>query len=228
MRLHQYMITGLLEVKWLKDAFILEYLPRANKLYVASVKEWRDSSYKRHVNISDDMLRETIYETIRLGYIGLFHKYESFINGLVEEVDLYFSNLWSTDLSLEKYIKQEFDISISNNWKLSKTLNRINWICNSCKHYNGKPKQPKHPDFIDVPNDKKMTFKKQEYKKDCETIEKYCELMIKFVNTLAGYRLVNEKDSKDSFVIEPTSEMKELKSKHEVQIYKLVELVKMI
>ena len=36
------------------------------------------------IKLEDKLLRETVNETIRLGYIGLFHKYEAFINGLVK------------------------------------------------------------------------------------------------------------------------------------------------
>ena len=91
-RLYQFTLTGLLEIKWIQEAFIKEYIPSSNKLYYQYQKEWKFSKYKNSIKLEDKLLRETVNETIRLGYIGLFHKYEAFINGLVKETDEFFQD----------------------------------------------------------------------------------------------------------------------------------------
>lgn len=227
-KLYQYILTGLLEIKWIKDAFIKEYIPRANQLYFQYQKEWKYSKYRNSILLDDNLLKETINETIRLGYIGLFHKYESFINGLVFETNEFFKDLWNSPLSLDQYIKKEFDINISNNWKLSKTLERINWICNSCKHYNGKPKKPIHPVYLLYNEDEKMVFSKKEFQNDCDAIEKYCEIILQFVNLLASYRLAIEENLDDEIFIEPTQKMIETKQNLNVQIKSYIEIIKQL
>lgn len=227
-RLYQYTLTGLLEIKWIQEAFIKEYIPSSNKLYYQYQKEWKFSKYKNSIILEDKLLRETVNETIRLGYIGLFHKYEAFINGLVKETDEFFQDHWSTKLTLEQYIKNEFQISLTNNWKLSKTIERINWICNSCKHYNGKPKLPKHSAYEEREDDQKLVFSSKEFKSDCESIYKYCEIMIQFVNLLASYRLCIEEDLTEEIIIELTAKLNEAKQNLELQVNNFIELIKKI
>ena len=71
-----------------------------------------------------------------------------------------------------------------------------------------------------------MVFSKSDYQRDCEAVEKYCELILKFINALASYRLYNEKDPKDTFSIEPTEEMKKKKIELDNQISLLIESIK--
>ena len=143
MRLIEVTSRSMIEIIWVKEAFTKEYIPRATKAYINSRNEWKSSRYRTKFKFEDSFFKEAIYETVRLGYIALFHKYESFIVSSVRETELYFSDTWRSGIGLDEFAKNEFGNRIFMNWKISKFIERLNWISNCCKHYNGFPKTPK-------------------------------------------------------------------------------------
>lgn len=221
MRLIESFSRSLIEIIWVKEAFVKEYIPRATKAYVNSRNEWKTSRYRTKFQFDDSFFREAINETIRLGYIGLFHKYESFIKNSVQETELYFSNIWESNISLDDFAKNEFGIKVFWNWKISRSVDRLNWISNSCKHNNGFPKTPKHDDFKNWPDDQKLIISKDAFKADCTSLEKHCNNMLQLLVHISSFRTYCESKNDDSSFVENRTKMKELISSY-LELLKLV------
>src|SRR4051812_3200118 len=60
-----------------KDLVVHHFVPAVNKAIVESETQIRNSRYKSVFNITRSQLKETLHDTIRLSYVGLFHKLES-------------------------------------------------------------------------------------------------------------------------------------------------------
>ena len=95
------------EMETFQSLFLNYYIPASNKSIADSWNQISNSKYKHLLNISKEELKENLYETIRLGYIGLFHKYESYLKALVKAVNFLLKDLNEENklLSIEEYCK---------------------------------------------------------------------------------------------------------------------------
>ncbi|HYD90734.1 MAG TPA: hypothetical protein VEA37_04510, partial [Flavobacterium sp.] len=73
--LFDFIIKRLAEINSFKILFSNYYIPSASKSITDDLNEISKSKYRYLITISKDDLKENYYETIRLGYIGMFHKY---------------------------------------------------------------------------------------------------------------------------------------------------------
>lgn len=184
------------ELENFQALFLNYYIPASNKSIADNWNQIRNSKYRHLINISKDDLKDNLYETIRLGYVGLFHKYESYLKILVEVVDFLLMELNEENnlICIEDYCKKEFSLNIFKSHDLFPITKRINYISNCIKHWDGYPvKKPIHLDFIYSNPNKKIQIEMDEFKSDIESFKLHCQLLLSQI-IMIGFKQYLELD----------------------------------
>jgi hypothetical protein len=205
-RLFNFVITKFSEIQDFKILYQKYYIPATNKAIAETKKEFKTSFYKKLINVSDILLKENYYDTIRLGYVGLFHKVENYVNDLLIEANLHFNEGKTGPESIEKYFEKKYNFKF-NNWYSDIWLNKINWICNCVKHYDGFPKkEPKYKYLSHLPENEKIKINHQEFFEDIDYVANtYFQLKLSQVFSLSIFKMTTEDMEVDSL----TEELKE-------------------
>ena len=178
------------EISAFKTLFTNYYLPAASKSVADDINELQKSKYKHLIQITREELKENYYETVRLGYIGMFHKYESYVNDLIINAELLISDLNEKNTSLEVFLKDTFGFEIKK-WHKSKNIKRINWISNSNKHFDGYPKKDYKPaEFENHPENEKLKLTKDDFVADITRLTDHYSYMLQLVLNLALYKML--------------------------------------
>jgi hypothetical protein len=154
-----------------KNLFIQYYLPAATKSSHDLQKELKNSKYKNQIKVDTTVFRDNYYETIRLGYVGAYHKYESYLNELVVLMNVFFKDIDVENklLNIEQYSKNAFDIDIKKSINNFLDTNKINWISNCVKHYDGFPiKEPIPIRLKHFDKTKKIEIESSEFRIDLD------------------------------------------------------------
>jgi hypothetical protein len=158
--------------------------------------------------------KDTLYDTVRLAYVGLFHKFENFIKDAVKLPEIIFEDLRGTNFSVEKYGKEKFEFDLKD-WRMFYPIQRINWICNCVKHYDGLPiKEPILLGFSYADKTKKIRIEPEEFKRDCETLIKLYPLYLQIILVLGMLKVHSE--PKPLFPDLPSSEETNNKYKEKI------------
>jgi len=169
-KLFNFVMIRFSDIQDFKTLYQGYFIPSANKAIVDARNEIKSSYYRKIINISDFQLKENYYDTIRLGYVGLFHKIENFIKDLLIEANLIFNDGKSGTESIEKYYEKEYKFRF-NDWHGDLTTNKINWICNCVKHYDGYPKkEPKYKYLEHLSENEKIRINHDEFYRDIDYI----------------------------------------------------------
>lgn len=197
-RLFNLVISKFSEIQDYKTLYQKYFIPSTNKAIVDTKKEIKTSIYKKLLNVSETQLKENYHDTIRLGYVGLFHKIENYNRDLLTEANLIFSEGKTEEFSIEKYFKLNHDF-IFNNWYSDKVLHKINWICNCVKHYDGYPKKiPKYEDLSNLSENVKIKIDHHEFYSDIDYItDNYYQFKLSQVFMLGSYKNVVENINHD-------------------------------
>ena len=188
-KIFTFLIKRLAEIYSFKTLFTHYYLPAASKSVIDDLNELSKSKYKHLIQISREELKENYYETIRLAYIGMFHKYENYLDDLIIHAELLISELDESEVSLTKYVEQNFQHKIKD-WKSSPTISRLNWISNCNKHYDGYPrKTPKHSSYLHLPDNEKMKFTKDDFIRDIDMLISHYTLSLQTVFIFAMHKI---------------------------------------
>ncbi|WP_108425759.1 hypothetical protein [Flagellimonas amoyensis] len=177
-KLFDLIIKSITEMENFQILFLNYYIPSANKSIADSWNQLKTSKYKHFLNISKEDLKENLYETIRLGYVGLFHKYESYLKALVDATDFLFRDLREENgfLTIQDYCKKEFGINkITNSHHHFNITKRVNYISNAIKHNDGFHREEIHPDFINPDIKKRIEVNKETFKIDIERMKIHCQ-----------------------------------------------------
>ena len=94
------------EISSLKTLYANTFLPGVNKDIADSINQMKASKYKSYFSIDKDIIKELYYDTIRLGYVQLFHKLENFNKELIRMSNLLFSKGENT--SIEAFYKNNY------------------------------------------------------------------------------------------------------------------------
>jgi len=180
-KLFDFVVRFVSEFQSYQDLFVQFYLPASLKSIQTFKRELKFSKYKQFFNLTEDEYKENSFETVRLGYVGAFHKYESFLKNLIPMMDEFFKEIDFNNkfLPITEYLKSEFDVElkkITHNFPITR---KINWICNCVKHYDGYPiKEPilKYLDNFD--KNKKIQIDSKEFKKDMQELIKHNQNML--------------------------------------------------
>lgn len=71
----------------------------------------RTSKFKRMLKINEADFQESIYLTLRLAYVGLFHKMESFMNDMLRMAEIFSGDEIYTE-PIDKYARQKIWIPV--------------------------------------------------------------------------------------------------------------------
>lgn len=179
-KLFDLIIKSISEMENFQILFLNYYIPSANKSISESWNQITTSKYKHLLNISKEELKENLYETIRLGYVGLFHKYESYLKAIIDATDFLFKDLREENglLTIQDYCKKEFGIKeITKSHHHFKITKRVNYISNAVKHNDGFHRSEIHPDFINPDTEKRIEVYKETFKTDIERMKEHCQIL---------------------------------------------------
>lgn len=179
------------EIKAFKQMFVSYFIPKASELFVQSKNYLAKSKYKNIITITDDQLKENVYETIRLGYVGMFHKYEAYVIDLIECAELVISEKNNKETSLQDFVYKKFSHQISKEkGKYDKPIiQKLNWISNSIKHCDGRPYPKYKPvEFENLTDNERLKFSKDDFIKDIDLLIEHYLLKMRLVFNLALYK----------------------------------------
>ena len=161
------------ELESFKNLFVHYYLPASIKSSHDFSRELKFSRYKNLININTDELKENYFETIRLGYVGAFHKYETYLKSISKPMDEFFLELFDRDnyQNIEPYLKENFNVELKKMINNFPTSEKINWIANCVKHYDGYPiKEPIIESFYTADKNEKIKIEAKEFREDLDNL----------------------------------------------------------
>jgi hypothetical protein len=183
----------LAELTSYRDLVCSHFIPATNKAIFDGQQELKKSRYKHLISVNEDDFKETLYDTVRLAYVGLFHKLENYINDVIKLPELIFGDLFETDVTVAKWAKDKYKFDIKD-WQQFYITYKINWICNCVKHKDGLPiKIPKPIDFEYLDETKRIKITPQEFRKDCDELLKFYPIYIRAIFLMAYQKLIMEK-----------------------------------
>jgi hypothetical protein len=219
----------IVEVISYKELVCQHFIPATNKAIFEEKKDFQNSKYKVLLKNKDLDFQETLYDTIRLAYVGLFHKLENYINDVVKIPELIFGDLFETEGTVAKWAKEKFQFDIRN-WQQFYITHKINWICNCVKHKDGLPtKEPKPLGFQFSDETQRIRIKPDEFKKDCELLVEFYPIYLQALFMFAQHKIATEKPLiKEDWEHSPALYERQLENidKIEVSIQKYVDLLK--
>jgi hypothetical protein len=192
-----FAIKRIFEIQSFKQLFLKYYIPASQKSAADVLNEIQKSKNKNLIVLTQEDLKENLYETVRLGYVGLYHKYENYRNELIDKAEDLFGdvNQDNTSLKLKEFSERVFNFKIRNP-NYSKTIERINWICNCVKHTDGYPKRYPRPEgFETLHENQKLELDKDDFARDASAMADLYPFILNIVFKIAGYKIFSEKDS---------------------------------
>jgi hypothetical protein len=188
-RLFNFIVGRFSEIHDFKTLFRRYYIPATNRAIVDAKKQIRNSRFKKIISITEEQSKENYYALIRLGYVGLFHKLESFINELCFEANLIFNTDEEECETIEEFALREYNWK-PKDWYNDPFTHRINWIAICEKHYDGYPKKkPKYPHLQHLPEEDKIRIDQSDFYRDLEYVsDKYYLFRLRQIFTLGAYK----------------------------------------
>ncbi len=181
------------EVASYKELVCQHFIPATNKAIFDAQKDFYSSKYKALLKARDFDFKETLYDTVRLAYVGLFHKLENYVNDVIKLPELIFGELYETEGTVVKWAKDKFKFDIKD-WQQFYITHKINWICNCVKHKDGFPvKEPKPLSFKYADETQRIKVSPDDFKHDCELLIKFYPIYIQAMFMFAQHKLATEK-----------------------------------
>mgnify|MGYP003644785706 CR=1 FL=1 len=192
-KLFNFILTKFSDINDFKTLYKRYYIPATNKAIVEAKNEIRSSYYRKILDVSDEQLKENYYDTIRLGYVGLFHKVENYVKDLLIHVNMIFNEGKTGANSIEKFFEKKYEFKFTN-WHSNIHLNKINWICNCVKHYDGYPKkEPKYRYLSHLPEEEKIKIHHNDFFKDIEYVaEVYYQIKLTQILSLSLFKIATD------------------------------------
>ena len=186
MKMWTYFTQHILDINNFHILYKTAFIPAANKTVALVKNDFSKSKYRSLINTSEFDLKESLYETIRLGYVGLFHKIEGFTKGIKRNNALLINAYeMKGDFILEDYLADMLSVDFLNPINVP-SLNKIRIISNAVKHNNGYPQIAdkerddikNHMNWIDMSS--KINIDPKSFLSDIKSTIQYFE----FVNTM--------------------------------------------
>lgn len=194
-QLYEFILNTITGFNNFKTLFISNYLPESRRSAHKLRRYVKKSKYSSLIQLEEYEYLENYYETVRLGYVGLYHKYESYINKLPEVIDEFYSQEFADEKiePLLKFMKKEFDINLGKSVKPFPIVHKINYICNCVKHYDSYPtKTPKPLSFVMYDSSEKIKIESKELKKDIEELIEHTNFILKILLTIVNYQFIKK------------------------------------
>jgi hypothetical protein len=176
------------------------FIPATNKAIFDAKADFLNSKYSFMLNTSTIDFTETLYDTIRLSYVGLFHKVENFVNDMIAIADMLHKEIDSAPAqSVYEWARKNYKYDFKD-WKMFSVVYRINWICNCVKHKDGYPlKEPRPAEFMYTDLKQRLKLTQTDFKLDCELLLKIYEVYISIILTFAQLKFTVESFNPDDY-----------------------------
>ena len=201
-----------------KELVINHYIPATNKAIFDSELQIRNSKYNFLLTVNREDLEETLYQTIRLAYVGLFHKVESYVNDIIQMCALLTED--KSNETIEKYAKRKFNFSLKD-WTQFFVTHKINWVCNCVKHYDSFPLKTPRPLFCEKFNDdKRLQLTVEDFKLDTELLIKFLPIYLQIMFTIQVHK--SEYEDYDREFWKDTPEILRIHDETEIKTEELI------
>lgn len=191
MKLWTFFTQHILDINNFQTLYKTAFIPAANKTVTLVKNDFTNSKYKSLINATEIDLKESLYETIRLGYVGLSHKIEGFTKGIKRNNDLFVEAYEiDGDFKLANYLEANLSVDFLNPLNIP-SLNKIRIISNAVKHNNGYPQIAdkekddikNHINWIDM--NSKINIDSNSFLLDIKSTIQYFEFVNTLVNTFS-------------------------------------------
>jgi hypothetical protein len=170
-KLHTFIAVGMMGIHDATNMVIDSFIPAANKVVVNTRGQIQRSLFKDILAGLDYDPNVIQQETIRLGYVFVFHKFEVFVNQLMDVMD---EAMGHVSIPLKKYAKTKFDFN-PNEWFRNSAVHLVNFISNCTKHQDGlcrlnNPAYSIPKEFEQHSKDEKIVRTTQQFKTDIKDL----------------------------------------------------------
>jgi hypothetical protein len=171
-KLIAFQIRTIIELAALKSTMLDKYIPDAVRSAQSVRKQARKSKYRSY--FSNVNFEDGVDEVIRLGYVNVFHKLESFRGELITLANQRGHELCNKEVDIAAYLMRAHKFKIDDLNNYPETIRRINWICNCIKHYGGYPRKKNPPESCKgMDMTKKMVLSKEDLERDIDFLIQY-------------------------------------------------------
>lgn len=175
-----------------KELVVKHYVPETNKAIHDSRREIENSKYRHLVDLKSIDLKDTLYETIRLSYVGLFHKLENYTNDVETMTELLFGEFLDSEKSLNVWTKENFNFHLKD-WKQFNVVHKINWVANCVKHKDGYPaKDPKPKGYENAKENEKLRIEVNQFKEDCTLLISFYPIYLRLMFLFAQHKMISD------------------------------------
>ncbi|MET3503437.1 hypothetical protein ABIC45_005074 [Mucilaginibacter rubeus] len=198
-KLHTFVAVGITGIHDATNMVIGSFIPAANRLATDTRTQIQRSKFKDIINqlkIDPNIIQQ---ETIRLGYVFVFHKFEVFVKQLIDIMD---ETLGNVSTPLRKYAKSKFNF-VPTEWYRNSAIHLVNFISNCTKHQDGlcrldNPTYSIPKEFAQQYTDSKIVRSTQQFKADIKGLVDAIGPLIEALNAIFIYRTFEsiELDSK--------------------------------
>lgn len=190
-RLHTFVAVGIMGIHDAANMVIGSFIPAANKVVVNTRTQIQHSLFKEVFSGLAYDPSVIQHETIRLGYVFVFHKFEVFVTQLMEVMD---GLMIEVDIPLKKYTKSKFDFNPTE-WFRNSAVHLVNFISNCTKHQDGlcKLNNPAYSvplEFDQHSKDEKIIRSTQQFKADIKELTHALDLLIRAITVVFLNRAV--------------------------------------
>ena len=188
-------IFRLSEIISYKELISNHFVPATNKAIVDSKNDILRSMYRHFLDIKSMDFSESLHDTLRLAYVGLFHKIESFIGSLEEIGNILFSEDGTYKRNVMEWAKKSYKFDFKD-WSRFDVIHKIYWICICVKHYDGFPLKKPLPSSI-VAHDltRRISVSVKEFKEDCDMLLKVYNVLISlFLSFVISKKMIDDID----------------------------------
>ena len=215
-KMFNFVLKNVAEINAFKSLFIQYYLPAAIKSSQDFQRDLKFSKYKHLIHIDQKELKENYYETIRLGYVGAYHKYESYLKELIKIMNIFFKELdfENNFLDIDIYLKRTLNIELMKTINDFRASEKINWISNCVKHYDGYPVKQPIPDFLmHFEKSNKIEIESSEFKSDIENLTSQNQLMLTILFMVGFHQVFSQEYETIKGQLKPENQSPEIVEK---------------
>jgi hypothetical protein len=190
-KVNTFVSVGILSIHDAANLVINSFIPAANKSVFETKVMIQHSIFKSIFDELEYDPNTTQQETIRLGYVFVFHKFEVFINQLMEIMD---ETAGEAPACLKKYCKSRFGFN-PNDWFKNSSVHLVNFISNCTKHQDGlcrlgNPAYSLPLEFLNHSPDKKIIRTTQQFRNDIKNLTDMIKPLIDIITGIFVFRAV--------------------------------------
>lgn len=202
-RMRQYQI----DLRWMRHLYDKVIIPEVEKFGFVKFKTAERSDFVQRIDLDHERYSDS-HDIVRLGYVHLYHKFESYRIDMIALLDKSFY-VTGAD-GIVKKMQDYYGLDVSKGPMGVPKLREVAFIANSTKHKDGKPRSGGSvpPRFAGHESDERIKVFEFELLKD---IDEMSHIGIGFFHVLATvhHRRRLTKDKADSKYEKLSPEMKE-------------------